>query len=245
MSPPRNPAARASQDDAASIAARYARRAAGAAARDDALRPEVQHWLAERRAAVARSLHRAGWATPGSRRAVEVGCGAGGNLGMLIDAGFAPRHLAGIDLLAERVAAARSTLPPEVRLEVGDARQIDIAPGSVDLVLQFTVFSSLLEDRSRAELAAAMWRWLAPGGAILSYDFVVAAVGAAHVRALPLRALRALFPQGTVRHVERLTLAPPLARAAARLHPSLVSALDTLPWLRTHRLVWIDKGGAA
>lgn len=238
----------AGPDDAASIAARYARRRAADPRRDDASRPEVQHWLHERRAGLARMLARAGWGDCGARRAVEVGCGAGGNLGLLIDAGFASRHLIGIDLLGERIEAARAVLPADVMLEVGDAAHAAIVPGSVDLVLQFTVFSSLLHDETRRALADAMWRWLAPGGAVLSYDFVVTAPHAAGhastrgcTRALGLRDLRALFPQGVVRHVDRVTLAPPLARAAARVHPRLIGALDALPWLRSHRLVWIEK----
>jgi hypothetical protein len=39
----------------------------------------------------------------------------------------------------------------------------------------------------------------------------------------------------------RVTLAPPLARAVVRLHPSLYTVLNALPLLRTHRLAWIEK----
>jgi hypothetical protein len=38
-----------------------------------------------------------------------------------------------------------------------------------------------------------------------------------------------------------VTLAPPLARAAARVHPALLPLLDALPPLRTHCLAWIEK----
>lgn len=231
-------------DDAASIALRYARRRAADPLRDDASRPEVAHWLHERRAGLARMFDRAGWVDRGAKRVVEVGCGAGGNLRLLLDAGFASAHLVGIDLLGERIDAARAVLPADLQLDVGDAARAPIAPGSIDLAMQFTVFSSLLSDASRAALADAMWRWLAPGGAVLSYDFVVAAprtAGRAHVRGLGVRELRTLFPQGVVRHVDRVTLAPPLARAAARVHPRLIGVLDALPWLRSHRLVWIEK----
>jgi hypothetical protein len=41
--------------------------------------------------------------------------------------------------------------------------------------------------------------------------------------------------------VRRLTLAPPLARAACRIHPALHGLLNALPLLRTHRLVWLRK----
>jgi len=40
---------------------------------------------------------------------------------------------------------------------------------------------------------------------------------------------------------QRLTLAPPLGRAVARMHPALWTLLNTLPWLRTHVLAWVKK----
>jgi hypothetical protein len=60
------------------------------------------------------------------------------------------------------------------------------------------------------------------------------------VRGVPVARIRQLFPQGQVR-AQRLTLAPPLGRAAARAHPALWSLLNALPWLRTHVLAWVQK----
>jgi len=39
----------------------------------------------------------------------------------------------------------------------------------------------------------------------------------------------------------RVTLAPPIARMAVRLHPGLYAVLNALPLLRTHLLAWIRK----
>ena len=41
-----------------------------------------------------------------------------------------------------------------------------------------------------------------------------------------------------------MTLAPPLARRGAALHPALPALLNNLPLLRTHRLAWIAKPDA-
>jgi hypothetical protein len=41
--------------------------------------------------------------------------------------------------------------------------------------------------------------------------------------------------------VRRLTLAPPVARAVTRLHPRLYAVLNSIIWLRTHVLVWVEK----
>ena len=43
-----------------------------------------------------------------------------------------------------------------------------------------------------------------------------------------------------MRH-ERVTLAPPLARALCRVHPALYGFFNLLPPLRTHVLAWIEK----
>jgi hypothetical protein len=52
--------------------------------------------------------------------------------------------------------------------------------------------------------------------------------------------VRELFPQGRL-WSRRVTLAPPLARAACRVHPALHDALNLLPFLRTHVLAWVTK----
>ena len=60
------------------------------------------------------------------------------------------------------------------------------------------------------------------------------------VRGVPRAELRRLFPQGRL-HARRVTLAPPLARALCRVHPSLYPVANALPLLRTHLLAWIEK----
>jgi SAM-dependent methyltransferase len=193
----------------------------------------------ERQRAVLRLLARLGWRLQ-ERRAVEVGCGAGGNLLELLRIGFAPRHLCGIELLPDRLAQARAVLPSEVALWAGDAAAAEIAPQSQDLVLQSTVFSSLLDDEVQRALAQAMWRWVRPGGGVLWYDFTVDNPRNPDVRGIPVRKVTMLFPHARVQ-VRRVTLAPPLARALCRIHPGLYGVANTVPMLRTHVLAWLEK----
>ncbi|PZP27286.1 MAG: SAM-dependent methyltransferase [Roseateles depolymerans] len=222
------------------IAARYARRAGrGEADRYSLLRPEVwQIWQERERALLHLLARRPG--RPADWRATEVGCGAGGNLLDLLRLGLAPDHLSGIELLPERLALARAALPERVTLLGGDASQAPIAPASQDLVLQSTVFSSILDDELQQRVAAAMWAWLKPGGAVLWYDFVVNNPRNPDVRGVPLARVRALFPQGRLQ-ARRVTLAPPLARMVCHVHPALYTLFNALPLLRTHRLVLITK----
>jgi SAM-dependent methyltransferase len=221
------------------VAERYARRDA-ADPRYSPLRPDVWQLLHERQRALAQMLVRHGCADLAALRLVEVGCGRGDNLLELLRLGFAPEHLSGIELLDDRLRQARRVLPASVSLWPGDATVAAVAPQSQQLVLQSTVFSSLLDDAFQRRLAQAMWRWLAPGGAVIWYDFTVDNPRNPDVRGVPLARVRELFPQGRI-DARRVTLAPPLARALCRVHPSLYSWANALPLLRTHLLAWIGK----
>lgn len=225
----------------AAVAARYARR--GAVDRYSALRPEVWQTLHERQRALLQLLATVGVDELGGLRLTEVGCGSGGNLLELLRLGFAPEHLTGLELLPERHAQARSVLPAATRVWLGDACAAPVAAGSQHLVLQATVFSSLLDDAFQQQLADAMWRWLAPGGAVLWYDFTVDNPRNRDVRGVPMARVRQLFPRAARVLSRRVTLAPPLARRVCAWHPSLYPVVNALPLLRTHRLAWIEKPG--
>lgn len=230
MSQPTEPAA---------VAGRYARRPV-LDPRYSPLRPDVCLLLQERQRVLLQMLAAAGHQDLAALRLVEVGCGAGGNLLDLLRWGFAPSHLMGLELLPERHEQARAVLPQATAVWLGNAIEAPVEPGSCDLVLQSTVFSSLLDDPFQQQMADAMWRWLKPGGAAIWYDFTVDNPRNPDVRGVPLARVRQLFPAGRITH-RRVTLAPPLARALCRLHPGLVPLFNALPLLRTHVLAWIAK----
>jgi SAM-dependent methyltransferase len=220
------------------MAARYARRSAPE--RYSFLQPDVCHAVQERQRVMLDFFRRAGWTGLADKRGVEIGCGAGGNLLELLRLGFMPEHVTGIEMLADRIDHARHVLPSALRLIEGDAIVAPIEAGSQQLVVQSTVFTSLLDSGTRCALAAAMWRWLAPGGAVLWYDFSVDNPRNRDVRGVPLAEVHALFPQARIT-ARRVTLAPPLARAVCRVHPRLYPVFNALPPLRTHVLAWVAK----
>ena len=224
--------------EAQAVSARYARRSD--MGRYSMGRPEVWHTVLERQRAILKMLTRHGWDDFSQRRVAEVGCGAGGNLLEFLRWGCDPAQLSGIELLPERADMARRVLPAEVQILNTDACVADLPPASFDLVFQSTVFSSLLDLPYRRQLAQVMWSWVRPGGAVLWYDFVINNPRNPDVRGVPLKEVKSLFPEAEVDAV-RVTLAPPLARAVCRLHPSLYPVFNALPVLRTHRLVWLGK----
>lgn len=230
----------AGPSEAEKVVERYSRR--DDSRRYSMLRPaDWQMWL-ERQRAVLRLLNRRSIDDVSGLSLVEIGSGGGNNLQELIRFGFRPGNLTGIELLPERVASARRTLPEGVRLIEGDALIAPIEPSSADIVSQSLVFSSLLDDAFQQRLADTMWRWLKPGGGILWYDFTWNNPGNPDVRGVTVARVRQLFPEGELSY-RRVTLAPPIARRVTRLHPELYPLFNAMPLLRTHILGWIAKPG--
>lgn len=171
---------------------------------------------------------------------LEVGCGYGGNLLQFIRWGCRPENLYANELLEDRLAVARSLLPQGVHFLPGDAAALELPPECVDIVLQSTVFSSILDATFRRHLAERMWYWLAPGGAVLWYDLRYPNPWNPDVTAISLGEIRRLFPEGRI-YKQAVTLAPPLGRLAAFFGPIPYILLTAIPVLRTHWLCWIEK----
>lgn len=222
------------------ISARYERRKNIPADRYARLNPAVNAVVQERQRALLSLFSQLGIADLAGTQVLEVGCGSGGNLLELIQLGAQPQNLVGNELLPDRVAVARHVLPQAVRLLPGDATQLGFEDASFDIVYQSTVFSSILDDGLQERLAAAMWRWVRPGGGVLWYDFTFDNPRNPDVRGVKLARIRRLFPKG-VPSVRRVTLAPPIARRVVPVHPALYGVFNALPFLRTHVLCWIQK----
>ena len=180
------------------------------------------------------ALRRHGIADLTGRSILDVGCGDGWFLRRLASYGADRRLLAGVDLLPERIEAGRR-IDPDLDLRSADAGALAYPDRSFDLIFQMTVFSSILDNRMRRAVASEMARVLKPGGAIVSYDFLVTR-DRRNTRPLSARELAGLFP-GFVPDARRVTLLPPLARLLAGRTWAACELLETIPLLRTHELV--------
>ena len=189
--------------------------------------------------AVLRRIRDEEWHLP-DERILEIGCGNAFWLRQLCIWGAAPRNLTGIDLLADRIAAARAVCPPSIDLRTGNATSLKDADGRYDRVLQFTTFTSIKDPELKRALAAEMLRVLAPRGSILWYDFFRNNPRNPDVQGVGRSELQALFP-GCAITVERVTLAPPLARFIARRTWTIAHLLQAIPFLRTHYLATIRR----
>jgi SAM-dependent methyltransferase len=194
--------------------------------------------LAERRELTARILAPA--LPLADRRVLEVGCGGGGELAYLLELGASASRLVGVDLLPERIDAARQAFP-ELDFRVGNAERLEFAGGTFDLVLAITLFTSILDATMARNVASEIARVLRPGGGLLWYDFRYDSPANRNVRGVGAARVRELFP-GFQGELHTVTLIPPLARRLGPLTAAGYPLLASIPPMRSHLLGLLVKG---
>jgi SAM-dependent methyltransferase len=204
-------------------------------------RPANYFWHARLCAQAIHDLAGEGLFPLTGRRVLDTGCGQGVWLLEFCQWGATPDGVAGIDLSPERIGEARLRLPA-ADLRAGDARELPWPDASFDLVTQFTLFTSILQETVRRKIAREMLRVLRPGGALLWYDFRYDNPRNPHVRGIEAAEIGTLFPDCRVR-LRKTTLAPPIARAVAPRSWIAAICLEKIPPLRTHYLGVIRKAG--
>src|SRR5437764_9383875 len=193
----------------------------------------------EREEEMAAMFRAEGLTTLAGLRILDVGCGRGDALRQMLEYGADPELLAGIDLLDENVKQARHR-SPHLQIICGSASRLPFPDSSFDLVLQFTLFTSILNHEVKQAIAAEMLRVLAPGGRILWYDFSFNNPKNPDVRGIGKREIRSLFP-GLEMKTKRVTLAPPLGRIVAPFSVVLYYFLSRVRPLCTHLLCLLRK----
>lgn len=171
-------------------------------------------------------------------RLLDIGCGTGGELGRFLAYGAQVRNLYGIDLLDDRIRTAWH-IAPQLNLAQANAAQLPFKDAWFDIVLQFTVFSSILDTLLKRQVAAEMLRVLKPNGFIIWYDFWLNPTNRA-TRGIRANEIRQLF-DGCQFKFRRVTLAPPISRRVVPRSWLVGHLLESLPFLRTHYLVKISK----
>jgi ubiquinone/menaquinone biosynthesis C-methylase UbiE len=173
------------------------------------------------------------------RRILDLGCGTGDQLGRLADWGAKPENLFGVDLIPERIRAAQQSFP-QINFQLANAESLPFADASFDLVLAFTVFTSILDHQMSVNIGREISRVLVPGGGVLWYDFRINNPANKYVRGVSRRQIKRLFPDFRT-DLESISLFPPLARRLGVLTDALYAPLASLPFLRTHLLGLLRK----
>jgi len=202
--------------------------------------PGYRLLVQERERTLLSALSKRNFSDLKNARILEVGCGTGAWLRDFIRWGARPENLWGVDLLPSRVVEGRRLSPARVNLQCQNACHLEVADGSFDLVLQATVFTSILDPEMKRSLAREMMRIVHKDGLIIWYDFHLNNPGNPEVRAVRKAEIKQLFP-GCKVSLQRLTLAPPLGRRVAPVSTMLYMALSQIKPLCTHYLGIITK----
>ncbi len=164
---------------------------------------------------------------------LDVGCGYGGILLEYLDWGAGISLLHGADLLTERIAAAHQRLP-FLAFAQADAQHLPYPDQSFDLVLQYTVFSSILDDRIKQNIANEMRRVLRPQGIIVWYDFWLNPLNP-QTQGIKPNEIRQLFPNSQIK-LKKITLAPPITRRLVKVSWFAAYLLEKIKLFNTHYL---------
>jgi ubiquinone/menaquinone biosynthesis C-methylase UbiE len=176
-----------------------------------------------------------------AKKILEIGCGTGHWLREFIIWGARPENLSGVDLLADRVAEARRCCPAGVNVQCGSAAKLAFADNTFDVVLQSTVFTSVLDFHVKQRIASEMLRVMKQDGLIIWYDYHVNNPRNSDVRGVKKKEIFTLFPRCQI-DLRRVTLAPPLVRSIAPHSWLWAYLLERIPLLCTHYVGIIQKG---
>jgi ubiquinone/menaquinone biosynthesis C-methylase UbiE len=197
-------------------------------------------FMQERERRLLTLLQRHGFVPLDSYKMLEIGCGTGYWLREFVKWGARPEHITGVDLLADRVTEAKKLCPEAVQVQCGSAAELSFPSETFHLVLQSTVFTSVLDAGMKQRMAAEMLRVVKREGLILWYDYHVNNPWNADVRGVKRREIAQLFPDCLIQ-LQRITLAPPLVRLLAPYSWLPCYLLGKVPWLCTHYLGVIRK----
>lgn len=216
--------------------------------RDSSGKPSLYAWHRQEvllnqyrfRAVAAFMLKDSGLTDFSEIQALDVGCGTGGWLRILLEWGAFSERLHGIDLLQDRIDKAKN-LGGDIDYQIASGYEIPFPDGRMDLVSAHTVFSSILDRSHRKALADEMARVLRQDGKVLIYDYRISDPRNPDTVGIRKTEIRRLFP-GLSLQVRSLTLAPPIARRIAPVSPLLAHVLECwFPFLRTHVFYLLHK----
>lgn len=163
---------------------------------------------------------------------VDLGCGSGGLAVLLDSKGLRPSRYLGVDLIDERLSAARIAAPWADFVQAS-ADDIPLPDRGASAVVAMTLLSSVREPWFRKRITDEVSRVLAPGGRFVVYDLRYPSPGNRNVRPVTLDELERAFPGWEIGS-RTLTLLPPLARSAIGAGKVRYSLLSSIPLLQSH-----------
>lgn len=172
-----------------------------------------------------------------SLKFLEIGAGGGDNLFTFKRMGLNWNQIYANELIPDRYELLEKDFP-NITLLKGDACEIDKQlHGTFNIILVSTVFSSILNEQTRQQLANKIWHLLSCGGIILFYDFIYNNPKNIHVRGIKKKEINSLFPKAISTLSYSVTLAPPIGRKVGAFY----HFFNIFPFLRTYLITVLIK----
>lgn len=118
---------------------------------------------------------------------------------------------------------------------MGNAENLPYPDSFFDIVMQFTMFTSIFDDNTKGNIAKEMLRVLKRDGIILWYDFTYNNPKNPDVKGVGKKEIKELFPNCKF-DFNKITLAPPLTRMVAPYSIFTCYVLEKLKIFNTHYL---------
>ncbi|MDD5195396.1 MAG: class I SAM-dependent methyltransferase [Candidatus Omnitrophica bacterium] len=176
----------------------------------------------------------------GDRKILDLGCGGGLILSEFVEFGAKSENLYGVDLIPERIEDAKSDYPLS-KFSCEDAGRLHFPNSFFDLIIIFTVFSSILDTSMARSVAREALRVSKKGGLILIYDVRYSNPCNPYTRPISINEIRSYFDGSGIVQFYPVTLLPPLARLIAPISFRICNLLEKVPFLKSHYFITIKK----
>ncbi len=209
--------------------------------------PEVLFQSLAKDAAMVRAMQ---WIKPNPEmaRVLDVGCGGGDSLWVLLRLGFEPANLSGVDIQEEKIIQVKAT-NPLVNFECADATSLVFRNETFDIAMESMMFLQLTDDDIARRIASEMIRVTRPGGILLVSDWRYSKPGSKEFKGVSLKRIADLYQVGKqtrVRRTFRGALVPPVGRFLSKHVPSAYFAVHKLmPFLTGQMVTVLEKRGAS
>ena len=170
---------------------------------------------------------------------LDVGCGNGNVLRNFLQYGAVPENLYGIDLLRERVDIAKK-LNPNMHFICGNANNLPYKSDFFDIVILYTVFSSILDSEMKKQVSKEIKRVLKNDGIIIWYDMMFTNPFDKNIKRIGKKELKDLFNDCKL-DIKRITLNPIIVRRLIKVSELLCFLLEKIKILNTHYFAVIRK----
>ena len=138
---------------------------------------------------------------------LDVGCGSGQSLRQLLDIGYLPYNMFGIDIIKDRIIDGDNRFP-NIGFHYGDATDMPYKDKSFDIVMASTLFIGIKDDSDK-KIATEMMRVVKNTGHILLIDWRYDYFHKEY-KALTQTRIKSLFPNCKVIVQKNGSLIPPI-----------------------------------